>query len=366
MQVERELSPMTRRRQEQADKRPYRAKRHERLISRRAAAEKRDLRIDWNTPFVSSSRRFMQDLFHTMVETPNLRLGLIFFGLYNLLLIVFAGVYHSVTVLDDCHTDFRTYTQTMFFSLQTMSSIGFGASDPYFNSCFVMYFLVSLQSFIGIVISAVAAGVVFARFARSQSRAASILFSKKATMSSSNGALRFQFRIADLRETALLEAKVRAYAIRNITDGTGLQYFYRATQMRLQYPDDGLGGMLMLAMPSLCASHDMSPIVKPNRVIKSPLVPPSVDDVNSLTYDQLTNYWQETNMEIVILVEGVVPSTSGSTQARWSYKIEDVIWQKEFVPCVDRYEDPSGKYCCKVDFSKFDEVQDISKPVEFN
>jgi hypothetical protein len=64
-------------------------------------------------------------------------------------------------------------------------------------------------------------------------------------------------------------------------------------------------------------------------------------------------------MEVLILVEGIVPSTSGSTQARWSYKIDDIVWQQEFAPCIEMF-DRKGEFCCKVNFEKFNELVDIS------
>jgi hypothetical protein len=240
-----------------------------------------------------------------------------------------------------------------------MSSIGYGASDPYFNNCFGMYFLISLQFFLGVVLSSIAAGVVFARFARSRSRAASILFSKKATISKIDNEIYFEFRCADMREHTLLEAKIRAYAIRTVIDPSGMEFFYRSAQLKLSYPDDGLGGMMMLALPTKCASHQMiCSQCDNNFYAKSPLVPPE-SDASSLSFDAIKEYWTKSNMEVLILVEGIVPSTSGSTQARWSYKIDDIVWQQEFAPCIEMF-DRKGEFCCKVNFEKFNELVDIS------
>ena len=60
------------------------------------------------------------------------------------------------------------------------------------------------------------------------------------------------FQVCDARRHALIEAHVRCYAIRRSFDhlSTGLPAYYQPFNMRLQHPDDELGGMLLLNLPN--------------------------------------------------------------------------------------------------------------------
>eukprot|EP00056_Hartaetosiga_gracilis_P009301 m.133197 g.133197 ORF g.133197 m.133197 type:complete len:118 (+) comp13097_c0_seq12:1268-1621(+) len=53
--------------------------------------------------------------------------------------------------------------------------------------------------------------------------------------------------------------------------------------------------------------------------------------------------------QVMCVVEGVDAATAMSVQARQSYKLEDIVFDHTFVPCVTR--DEHGQ--CHIDFRKF-------------
>jgi potassium inwardly-rectifying channel subfamily J len=70
----------------------------------------------------------------------------------------------------------------------------------------------------------------------------------------------------------------------------------------------------------------------------------------------IRNHWQKHDIEIVVLVEGVDASTSHLIQARHSYTIDDIEFDREFAPCVFA-KDKSGLL---VDFTKFHDIIPLS------
>jgi len=63
----------------------------------------------------------------------------------------------------------------------------------------------------------------------------------------------------------------------------------------------------------------------------------------------IQSYVADSELEVVVLVEGIDAATSSTVQARHSYKGDDIVWNQEFVQCVSRGENGS----CMVDLGKF-------------
>jgi hypothetical protein len=296
---------------------------------------------------------FLEDIFHTLLDLSNWKVCFVAYVMYNIVLIFFAILYYMIAHTGrNCHTDFKTFMQSMFFSLQTFTSIGFGASDPYFDGCSSMYFVIAWESYTVIIINAFAIGVFYARFARSQERAATVIFSKKAIVAYTQDSIRFMFRICDYKKTHLLDAHVRCFAVKHAQDASGGHY--KGTQLKLLHPDDDLGGMLLLALPSQ-VTHEICSKDVPNET--SPLAP-AVEDISKLTFEQIQQHWKDLDLEIVVLVQGVEPLTSHNTQARYSYKVQDLVWQHQFVPIVEPIRN-HRYFNCRIDFDKFDEMVEL-------
>merc|ERR1712032_227908 len=71
---------------------------------------------------------------------------------------------------------------------------------------------------------------------------------------------------------------------------------------------------------------------------------------------------QQAHIEVLVLVEGIEPTTSSTIQARHSYLFpEDVAWNKEFVDCLrpGTLDRP-----CAVDLSFFHELVPLGSCVE--
>lgn len=57
-------------------------------------------------------------------------------------------------------------------------------------------------------------------------------------------------------------------------------------------------------------------------------------DADAPWYDEYRNYLSEANIEILVVMEAIDPIMSGTFQAIQSYTIDDIVFDKEFAPCV--------------------------------
>ena len=168
-----------------------------------------------------------------------------------IVILIYAGLYLAVD--DECQMEINNFVQGMYFSVETMITIGYGAQgdDVFFNDCAAPLILIITQSFVGILLDSLAIGIVFQRFSRGQSRANTIIFSQKACVRKIRGHLYMMFQVCEMRKHQLTEAHVRCYAIRSDTTAEGDMVHFQSYPMRLQHPDDDLGGMILMALPSV-------------------------------------------------------------------------------------------------------------------
>eukprot|EP01038_Epipyxis_sp_PR26KG_P010781 gene10781-14476_t len=72
----------------------------------------------------------------------------------------------------------------------------------------------------------------------------------------------------------------------------------------------------------------------------------------------IQSFMRDRQIEIIAIVEGIDSSTGGNVQARHSFTVDEIEWDKGFLPCV--YKDNDDGYTT-VDFSLFHELVDVSK-----
>ncbi len=114
------------------------------------------------------------------------------------------------------------------------------------------------------MLDALAIGVLFQRVSRAQARANTLVISSKAVIRRIRGELYLMFQICEMRKHQLVEAHVRMYTIRHDIE-QGEHYYFQSYPMRVQHPDDDLGGMLLLALPSIVVHRldAWSPLLRP-------------------------------------------------------------------------------------------------------
>ena len=309
---------------------------------------------------------------------------------------IYAGFYEAVD--DRCQLGITNYVQALYFSTETLITIGYGAQlgDVFFNDCAAPLILIITQSLCGVILDSIAIGIVFQRFARAQSRATTVIFSAKACLRRIRGELYFMFQVCEMRKHQLIEAHVRCYAIRHDCAPDGQYSYFQSYPMRLQHPDDDLGAMLLMALPSVvvhrldqwspllprtlermpsCVQHhepsieylfpeplqraadaeagnrEPRPVDRPEKTSSLDThVPNCAESCASHNSEEeqkqheelithVQKYWRQTGLEIIVLVEGIEAATSSTIQARHSFRYDEIEIDHTFENCVDHDQD---------------------------
>lgn len=291
------------------------------------------------------ARACWDNWFHSLVYTRTITLLLLLLTYYMSVLIFFAFMYIIFSRHGQfCHVDIGNFLEALFFSLSTMTTIGYGVKDYNFGDCWTFFILVSSQVINAILFDAVAIGLIFQRLSRGQKRSRSILFSDKAVMRKVRGTWYLFFRVGELRNKHfMIETRVRSHVIRHERSLTETFYFStRNAQVGLQPPNDTNDGsnvddqnFLLMSLPQLVI-HKLDQ--------HSPLLPPTqwYDQNGHLQYsnnsdnerDNLYNFWEDRQVEFIVFIEGIDEVTGMAVQARHSYRYDDIILDHTFVNCV--------------------------------
>eukprot|EP00941_MAST-03F_sp_MAST-3F-sp1_P004519 g4519.t1 len=196
---------------------------------------------------------YAADWFHSLANKRIETIATFIAILYLILNVLFSFAWYSCSEV--CNVGIVTWNEAFLFALTTMTTIGYGSQDPLFANCFHATVIVFLESM----------GVTYTKFSRGTKRAQTIVFSDRSVLRFIDGRLYFQFQVVEMRKHQLVEGHVRCYAIRDVENVNGKKTFFQQHMMRLQHPDDELGGCLLLALPSVVV-HRLDPW--------SPFVPP--------------------------------------------------------------------------------------------
>lgn len=280
------------------------------------------------------------DHFTTIVNSPWWLVILIFAAAYILSWLFFTCVWILAVYVDGgggvnstCVVNVTDFNSAFLLSLETQVTIGYGnvhvAEDCAFGS-----FILIVQSLIGIFIDAVMLGLIFAKITRPRHRRRTIIFSKQAVVYEENGHQYFEVRIADLRQSQMVEAHVRLQLYwYELVDPINQRYKFRQCDLECGY-EDGTDRVILI-MP-VCVRHRIkegSPLYQLNAAKLS-------------TMDHL---------EIVVILEGIVEPTGLTAQALWSYTKDEILIDHEFAPIISKRD---SKW--EVDFSRIDAVLPIT------
>lgn len=262
-------------------------------------------------------KRFIwSDLYHFLIERSWMQLLGILFAVY-----VFANVIFAVGYLvgGDCIQGAHGFLDDFFFSVQTLSTIGYGTMVPHttYAHCIVM-----TQAFAGTLFLAVVTGLVFAKFARPTAR---VMWSRKVIIIERDGKRQLQFRMANARANQIVEAQLRvAFAFTEITsDGERLRRFF---DLRLQRDRN-----ILFAL-SWTAVHDISP--------ESPL--------HDLDFDKMKTM----QMQLICSLVGIDETFAQQVHSRHAYVPDDVVHDQRFADIVGTNEDGSRF----IDYARFDDL----------
>ena len=173
---------------------------------------------------VGVPRAGLRDVYHFLLRVPWWgTLAAITFG-YLALNAVFALLYDVVGGVAGAAQN--SFLDDFFFSIQTMGTIGYGSMYPATRAANA---LVALESVTGLVVVALATGLVFARFSQARAR---VVFSSRVAIGPYDGVPTVMVRLGNERRGRIVDAAFRMTLTRTQrTEGGGVAY--RATDLSL-------------------------------------------------------------------------------------------------------------------------------------
>jgi inward rectifier potassium channel len=215
-----------------------------------------------------------------------------------------------------------SFLDRFWFSVQTMATIGYGYMVPMDP---LAHAVVTIESFVGILITAMATGLFFAKFSTPNAK---VLFSKVAVIAPHEGQRALMIRMANGRETAIVEANAHLTMTRDEILGDGSR-FRRVHDLRLRRSTS----------PVFALSWTIFHVIDE----ESPL--------HGVTADEL----EGSLASILVTFTGIDESLATPVHTRSSYQFDDLRFDQDFVDILG--EDARGRY---IDFASFHRTRPVA------
>jgi len=197
---------------------------------------------------------------------------------------------------DTIGMEHHTFLRAFFFSVQTLSTIGYGHVVPIGIAANT---LVTIEAVIGLLGFAIVTGLLFARFSRPTAR---ILFSSHAIVAPYRGITAFELRVANARHNELIDVSAKVMLTKfEIADGVRTRRYYPLTLER-------------------------------ERVTFLPLTWTIVHpiDENSPMHGATIESLRQCEAEFIVLLTGLDETVSATVNQRTSYVPDEVRWGARF------------------------------------
>uniref|UniRef100_A0A8C2XM37 ATP-sensitive inward rectifier potassium channel 14 n=1 Tax=Cyclopterus lumpus TaxID=8103 RepID=A0A8C2XM37_CYCLU len=293
-----------------------------------------------NVTFVNMSergQRYLNDLFTTCVDI-RWRWMLVIFTLSFLLSWLLFGfafwliaTVHGDLSIRLTSSSVNSFMAAFLFSLETQTSIGYGFRSVT-EECPLAVMAVVLQCIVGCIIDAFIIGAVMAKIAKPKKRNETLVFSHHAVVALRDGKLCMMWRVGNLRKSHLVEAHVRAQLLKPRVTEEG--EFLPLDNMDINVGfDTGIDRIFLVSPVTVVHEiNDESPFFEIDR-------------------KTLEN---DSELEVVVILEGMVEATAMTTQCRSSYLASEILWGHRFEPVLFERKD-----CYQVDYSFFHRTHEI-------
>ena len=213
-----------------------------------------------------------------------------------------------------------SFEDAFFFSVQTMATIGYGGMAPATRFAHV---LVTLESIVGILSTALITGATFAKFAKPTAR---VLFSQKIVVTVRHGVPTMMFRMANWRRNQVVEAQLRVALLIDEVSPEG-DRIRRPLEIKL------VRDRTALFFLSFQAMH--------------------IIDENSPFYGKgALDKLRAQSAQIYLTLTGMDETIGQAIHARCTYALDDIVWNARFADVISA--DPDGTR--QIDYTKFHET----------
>ena len=207
-----------------------------------------------------------------------------------------------------------------FFSVQTLGTVGYGSMYPTSTGANL---LVTAESIVGVILTAFATGIVFARFSQTTSM---LVFTSRVCISPMDGVPTVMLRVGNDRESTIVEASIRVVVIRTTTTKEGMR-FYRMVDLPLQRDR------------SLALSRSWTVL--------------HVIDEKSPLFGLTPETCVQQEVEIAASVSGTDDTSLQLVHARRRYEAKDIVWGARPTDILSERADG----LIELDVSKFDQIE---------
>jgi inward rectifier potassium channel len=259
-----------------------------------------------------------KDAYHFLRTATWTRITLLFGGLFLVVNLVFAVILYAG------HADVMNahgFADDYWFSVQTLATIGYGylaPNDTLSNT------VVTIESFVGIALTAMITGVFFARFATPYAK---VIFSKVAIIGEHDGKPTLMFRMANARSTAIVEATCHVYVSRDevLASGERMRRIYDLPLRRATSPIFSLSWLATHTIDAVSPIADLTPASL------------AASDVN-----------------IIVTFQGIDDRLAATVHTRYAYNVDDIVFDRRFADLFAIDPETGGRY---LDFEKFDTTE---------
>jgi inward rectifier potassium channel len=259
------------------------------------------------------------DTYHLVLRLSWPRFFLLVVCIYLSVNLLFATLYAVVPgTIVNSHSG--SFLDLFFFSIETLATVGYGVMSP---GSIYGHIVASTEIVLGMLVTAVMTGLMFARFSRPTAR---VLFARNMVVSQFNGVPTLMVRVANERNNLILEASVRVTMVRRERTFEG-DVFYRVYDLKLERDRSSAFALSWTVMHRIDAS--------------SPLHNKTGED---LVLD---------DAEFYVAISGQDETLNDTVSARRSYQPDDILFNTRYADIL--FEPESGKWA--VDFSKFHDTK---------
>ena len=265
------------------------------------------------------ARGGLRDFYYAFMTMPVAAMLGLFTAAFVLINLIFATFYFAVGGIAGARPG--DFGDDVFFSVQTLSTTGYGALYP---KSLAANIVASLEIMAGLLGTALATGMLFARLSRPQ---AHVLFSRIAVLHPRFGADTLMFRVSNQRRNMITDARISVTITRDETDEHG-QVLRRMIDLKLE--------------------RERSPIFS-----LSWMVMHVIDEISPL-HGLDTEAMKREGIVLICTLNGLDDTLRANVMARHIYSPDDIQFGKHFVDIFDRRED--GSFA--IDYTQFHETTD--------
>ncbi|XP_072011253.1 G protein-activated inward rectifier potassium channel 3-like [Engystomops pustulosus] len=305
----------------------------------------KDGKCQVNLGRIEEKGRFLSDIFTTIVDLKYRWFLFVFMMCYIVTWLFFATIYYldafwrlDLLNLDNddwgpCFQNVDSFISALLFSVETQRTIGYG-SRMVTSNCQEGVYLIMAQSIVGSMIDALMVGCMFVKISRPKKRAQTLIFSQNCVVCPRDERLCLMFRIGDLRDSHMVDAKIRAKLIKSRQTYEGEFLPLEQSEINLGY-ETGEDRLFLVEPQVICHPiDDQSPFweMGPQQLIRE-------------------------QFEIIVILEGIVEATGMTCQAKSSYLENEIIWGHRFEPCMTL-----EKGAFRVDYKRFHKTFEVQLP----